>query len=788
MIQNYLTLTLRHLRHNGRYLLINVLGLGFALGFCILAYLNYEFANTYDHWHRDASRIVRAEMVKASNGEPYGACPGALGTAALADLSGVEAMTRYDEDFTVVKRGDAVFNENLFFADENFFQFFDFQLAAGSLDLRDRSRVVIDEDTAEKYFGSENPVGQTLLFYADTDHRMPLTVGGVVKNIPLNSSLRFRFLTHLDNAQEGGRRLEYDSWKRSLVAVFLKLKNAADFEAVQSGLSAYVAPRNTARPDWTVTGYRLEPLRELAQTSRFLRGNDLWQGVPPAAVWGNLTMAVLLLLTAALNFANMTIAVCNRRLREMGVRKVMGGTRWQLMRQLLGESLVVVVLAAGLGMVLAYPIVDWFNATWKFTDLRVDYTDPRLNAYILGSVLLKTLLAGSYPAFYISSFKPSSIFRGGVLFGGSNLFSRLMMGFQVAISLVAVVVGVSFARNAEFNRRADIGFEYQPMLQAWLPDASDFSRFDDVVKTVPGVVATTGSLDLPGFGYTMIDFKWQGEAQEAILYRVGNDFPKVMGMRLARGEWAVAAGDTSTSAEVLVNQTFARQFGGDAVVLGQEISFQNRTVRIAGVLSDFMTSTPFQPMRPAVLQAVPMRDWRRCMIKTANSEQQPQIMSAIETKWKQLFPYSPFNVGYQNEMLREAVEASDNIATSMVGFAGVAILLSITGLFSLVSLNVLRRMREVAVRRVLGASATQVGWILNKSYGWIFGFAVLLGCVGGRFLALKLMDSIFKINIGVQPTALLVSTLGVLAVAAGTIGLKLWQTLRVNPAEVLQGE
>ncbi len=788
MLQNYLTLTLRHLRRNGRYLLINVLGLGFALGFCILSYLNYQFANTYDHWHRDADRIVRTEIIKASNGEPYGVCPSALGPLAAAQLAGVTDQCRYDSRGTVVKRGDAVFNEPMHFADDNFFQFFDFEVVAGRADLRDHNQVVIDEAVAQKYFGTENPIGQTLLFYADTDQRMPLTVGGVVKKIPLNSSIRFRFITHLDNQLDGNKRIDYTDWKWWVDAVFLKLKSTADVPAVTAGLQQYVAPRNTARPDWTLSGYRLTPLRDLAMSSRLLRSNSLWPGIPPSAVWGNLVMAILLLLTAALNFANMTIAVCNRRLREMGVRKVMGGTRFQLMRQLLGESLVVVTLAAVLGMVLAYPICDWFNATWKFTDLQVNYADPDLLAYIFGSVLVTTLIAGSYPAFYISSFRPSSIFRGGVLFGGSNLFSRLMMGMQVTISLIAVVTGMSFARNAEFNRRADIGFDYQPILQAFLPNASDYRRFNDAVQPIPGVVATAGSQHLPGFGYNTIEFNWQGEGQEASLYDVGNDFPAVMGMRLAQGTWAAPAGDTTASAEVIVNQTFARQYGGPEKVIGQEITYNKQQVRIAGVVSDFMTNTPFMPIGPAVLHPVPMRDWRRCIIKTAGTVQQPQVMAAIETTWKQLFPYTPFNVGYQNEMLREAIEASDNIANSMMVFAGVAILLTITGLFSLVSLNVLRRMREVAVRRVLGASAGQVAWVLNKSYGWIFGFAVVLGCVGGRFLATLLMNSIFKINIGVQPAALVWSTLGVLAVAAATIGLKLWQTLRMNAAVVLRGE
>jgi ABC-type antimicrobial peptide transport system permease subunit len=176
------------------------------------------------------------------------------------------------------------------------------------------------------------------------------------------------------------------------------------------------------------------------------------------------------------------------------------------------------------------------------------------------------------------------------------------------------------------------------------------------------------------------------------------------------------------------------------------------------------------------------------VIRTAGVDEQPRIMAAIEQKWKQLYPYMPFNVGYQNEMMQEAIEASDNIAKSMTGFALVAILLCITGLFSLVSLNVMRRLREVAIRRVMGASGAHISWILNKSYIWIFAAALIVGCVGGRFLALLLMDSIFKFNIGVQSGAMVYSALGILAIAALTIGVKIWQTLRINPADVLRGE
>lgn len=789
MLQNYLQTALRNLRRNGRYLTINVLGLGFALGFCILSWLNYRFANTYDHWHRDAARIGRVEMKKESNGEWYGMCPGQLATAAVADIPGVESSLRYEVRGLVVKHGEAVHNENLHFSDAHFFSFFDFPVLNGVADLNDRGKVVIDEEMAEKYFGQENPVGKTLIFYADSDRKLPLTVGAVLKNIPLNSSIRFHFITHSDNAWEGDKRTDVNTWDRAVGAVFLKLKSEADFPAVRAGLQAYVAPRKTARPDWVVGEFGLEPLREISLTSRDLRANMLWQGLPPAAVWGNVILAALLLLTAVLNFSNMTISISNRRLREMGVRKVLGGTRFQLMRQMLTEAFVVVALATGIGMTLAYPVVDWYNETWIFTDLKVDFRDPGLIAFLVLVMVGTTLLAGSYPAFYISGFRPARIFRGGAIFGGKNLFSRTMLGLQMAISVLAMIVGLSFAHNAERNRAADIGFDYKPLLQAWLPQTGDFQVFENAIRDVPGIEQTAAAFHLPGFGYSRAEFKFREQLQESNIYEVGNGASQLLNLRLTAGAWPLPAGDTSVSPEILLNEKLARRMGAEnSELIGQTLRIQNRDYRVAGVVADFMTDTPFNDIAPSILKTIPTANCRRAIIKTASLEQQGQIMAALEKKWRQTFPFTPFNVGYQSEMLKEAIEVSDNIARTMSVLATVAVLLSLIGLFSLVSLEALRRMRELAIRRVVGASAGHIGWILHRNYVVVFIVALAIGCAGGWALGKSLMDSIFETNYGVPISAMLLSCLGMLAFAVSTIGLKIWQTLRANPADILRND
>lgn len=222
-------------------------------------------------------------------------------------------------------------------------------------------------------------------------------------------------------------------------------------------------------------------------------------------------------------------------------------------------------------------------------------------------------------------------------------------------------------------------------------------------------------------------------------------------------------------------------------MIGEQIPIRGKSYRISGVIEDFMTQNPFSPILPAVMQFAPTRSYQRAVMRSTSVGAQAAVMAALEREWKQIFPYAPFNVGYQSEMVAEAVEVSDNIAESMAFFSLVAILLCITGLFSLVSLNILKRLRELSIRRVLGASVGHITWILNRNYITIFVGAIVFGCAFGRVLALKLMDSIFQINYGVSAMTLIVSSLCVMVVALATIGFKIWQTLRSNPADVLRG-
>ncbi|MBD2699245.1 ABC transporter permease [Spirosoma sp. BT702] len=786
MLRNYFKIAWRNLTRNLRYVLVNVLGLGIGLGFGILAFQNYRYANSFDDWHKNRDRIVRIEAVKADNDALYGVCPSPLALDAR-QLAPVEASVRYDSRRVVVKHGEHIFNEVINFADTSFFRVFNFDLLNGSADLSDPTKVLISKEIATKYFGDQNPVGKAIILYADQPTRKPLVVGGVIDGDFKRSSIRFDFLTNLTNQLEGDKPVDYTDWKFRIDAVFLLLKHPTDRAAVETLLASFVARQQLADPEWKISRFVVEPLRSVALNGRNLRGNALYPSLPPASVWGMLAMAIMLLLTAALNFANMTIAVCNRRLREMGVRKVMGSTRTQLMVQLLAESGIICGLAVLLGMILAYPITAWYNHMWSYMNLIIDYSDPYLLAFVGGMLLFTTLLAGSYPAFYVSAFRPANIFRGTLRFGGSGLFSRIMMGIQVAISLTAVISGISFERNAEFNRTADVGYDRHNLIGAYVYDESTWRVFKTAAQNIPNIESVSGTKHLPGFGYSMKNFKLSSQPHEAILFDVGDDFTQMLQIQLREGKPLLSLQDGQSAQTVLVNETFAREFGENKPLIGQSIQMDSATYQIGGVVHDFMTNTPFRPITPAMIRPV-LPDKFTYFIARVKAPHQKQVLADLEKTWKRLFPYKPFDGFYQDNALAEAESVSTNIAETMGVFALVTVLLAVSGLFSLISLNILKRMREVAIRRVLGATGPQVGWILHKNYLWILVIATFSGCAFGYFLAITLMNSVFKINNGVSSAVIILSAISVLAIAFFTIILKLLQTLKINPVTSLSSE
>lgn len=791
MLGSYLTITFRNLFRNRLYVLLNVLGLGIGITLMIWGYQNWRFAFSWDDFHANQEQLFRVVVTREGNDGLRGICPLPIAENAKRDFAGITDAVRWDSRGCNIK-GDQTepFAERVDFTDPAFFQLFNFPVVAGTNDLSDKNTVLLTEKTAEKYFGKNDPIGKTLVLYAGDTRSVPLTVRGVLKNVPLNSSFRFGMLTHFENLKTSDTSfVRPDDWKWFLDAVIFKIPNPADAAHLEDALKKYLPQQNAARPDWKVTGFRLLPFSTMADQTADIQSNGLYDRPDDAAAYGPFVVAGLIFLSACLNFANTTVARSNRRLREMGVRKALGGTRYQLMRQILLECGVVVFAA----LLLSLALNDWwlgtYNRMFEGIALGADYgNDFNLLRFIGGILLFTTLLAGAYPAFYISNFNASQIFRGGVKFGGTNLFSRLLLGVQVVVSIITVVSGIAFARNANFQKNYDYGYERGGLMGVNWPERQNFTAFRDEVLAIPGVEHVAGTRSHIGFGYRTPTAESEGEKREVNLFDIGENYINIMNLKLVEGRALDPAREADFHESLLITQKTAAEFGwSDAEAVGKQIRIDTVNFAVVGVLQNFHQEHLFEPLQAQAMRLTRPERYFNVIIKAKPSELKA-VHDQVKAKWAQMFPLKPFYGFYQDQVGAEAFRVTTSIATLFSWFAVVAILLTATGLFALVSLTVLKKMKEIALRKVVGARMFHIMHIVNRGYIWIFAIASVLGCYAGWFFTKFLMDTIFKINVGIEPLTLLLAVVALFGISALTVGLKVRQAVNTNPADVLRSE
>jgi ABC-type antimicrobial peptide transport system permease subunit len=446
-----------------------------------------------------------------------------------------------------------------------------------------------------------------------------------------------------------------------------------------------------------------------------------------------------------------------------------------------------------LGMLLSMQLNGWwlpfFSQMFPGIAVSADYLhDYGLLLFMALLLVITTLLAGAYPALYTSRFNPSSIFSGTVKFGGSNLFSRFLLGFQVVVALMTVVAAMAFSENSEFQRTYDFGFRRENLMMLEVPDESSYHAMRGALAQVPGVEATAGTRHHVGFGRPTVTVEVQGEQQETAFMGIGEGYLDLMGIKLAAGR----AFDASLAADYENAAMVSRQFASvqgwkEEEALGQKLRMDSVTYSVVGVVEDFHGGNFFDPIQPMFLRFVRPDKFNSIVIRAKPGEL-ISVFDQTNAKWSKLFPLKPFNAAYQDEMGANALQTTESIAKIFSWFAIVSILLSATGLFALVSLTVLKKTKEIAIRRVVGATSGNVLVLVNKGYFWIFIVASAIGSYCGYALTKLLMDMIFKINVGVGVTTILVSVIAILILALTTVGVKVWQALKSNPAAVLKGD
>ncbi|HZI52795.1 MAG TPA: FtsX-like permease family protein, partial [Chitinophagaceae bacterium] len=382
----------------------------------------------------------------------------------------------------------------------------------------------------------------------------------------------------------------------------------------------------------------------------------------------------------------------------------------------------------------------------------------------------------------------TAIFRGSIKFGGTNLFSRLMLGLQLSIAIITVIAAVAFARNAEFQRNYDFGYSMENSLGIMLPDSSSYVPLKNEMAKIPEITSLSGTRHHLAFSYRNVVAESEEMKKETNFFEVGRDYLKTMQLKLSSGREFDPTSEAEYDNALLITQKLAARFGWtEKEALGRRIHIDSSNFSVVGILRDFHPNHLFDPLEPVAMKLTRENKFQ-FLIMQAKPEQLTAVYGKVQDAWKRLFPLKPFNGFYQNQITAEAFETSKSIALIFKGFAFVCILLTATGLFALVSLTALKKMKEIALRKVVGAAPHHIMVLINKSYFWIFIVSAAVGCYGGYALSKLLLDLVFKINAGVGSAALIGSVGALFLIAALVTGIKVWQAVRTNPVKLLRTE
>ncbi|HEX3935199.1 MAG TPA: FtsX-like permease family protein, partial [Puia sp.] len=491
-----------------------------------------------------------------------------------------------------------------------------------------------------------------------------------------------------------------------------------------------------------------------------------------------------------LNFSNTTVAYAGRRLKEIGMRKVMGSTYAQLMGQVLAECCVIVTASILLSMVLNSWWLPVFNRMFGWVDVKADYLhDAPLQLFMVYMLVGATLLAGGYPAFYLSRFNPTSIFRGTVKFGGTNLFSRIMLGLQLSIAIITVTAAIGFFRNAAFQRDYDYGYNIESSMGVNLNDTTSYTALKNSLSSLHAITASAGTRSHIGFAYHNSVAESEAIKKEVSFLEVGRDYPATMELKLVAGRGFEPNMESDYANALLITEKMAAAFSwSTAGAIGKRIHMDGGSYyTVVGVLKDFASDNFFVPIQPAALKLVKENRFRYLIVQ-AKPKDLADVFNSVKKTWEGLYPNKPFNGFYQNEVKAEAYRVTNSVATIFLWFGLISILLTATGLFALVSLTTLKKMKEIALRKVVGASPHHILILINKGYFWIFILSSFVGCFAGWALTRLLLDMIFKINTGVSPASLAWSVIVLFVIAGLTSGIKVWQAVKTNPVKMLRSE
>jgi len=800
MFRNYLKVALRNIiRHKG-YSIIHVVGLAIGMTCCILILLWVQDELSYDRYHQKADRIYRL-CLDANIGTQLWA-PVAMAPAAPAMIEEFPEVVNAarivkPERASVTYQGKTFQEQDVGYADNSIFDIFTFPLVSGDPQtaLTTPYSVVITEEMAEKYFGDQEPVGKILRLDDEAD----FTVTGVVKNVPGNSHFSFNMLRSLETvARENPQLME--AWITVRFYTYLLLAENSDHQQLEQKFAAFVDRHmgDFLNPIGGTVKLFLQPLTRIHLYSDF--GGDLSAAGDITNVYLFSAIALFVLLIACFNFVNLATARSATRAREVGMRKALGAGRGKLMAQFLGESLIYSFISIALACILLEMALPLFNSVAQ-RELSLNYFQrPWLIPGLLGLALVVGLLAGCYPAFFLSSFKPVRVLKGtwSASASGSG-FRRALVVAQFVISIALIVGTITIYNQVDFMRDKKLGFDKEHVLV--IPGMNQAVRqsypsIRDELAIIPGVKAVGGSSLVPGRGITKSIFFPEGfsesQPQTMDYLLVDPDYIPTMGMEIAAGRNFSAHLATDSSESAIINQTAARRFGWDNPI-GRTFRLprlpgdegEPLIVTVIGVVKDFHMTSLHHKIEPQII-FYDMSGVTNISVRIA-PENIIHTMDLLKEEWNKINPQRPFDYFFMDESFDSQYRAEERLGTITFYFSVLAIFIGCLGLFGMSSHTVEQRTKEIGVRKVLGATIAGIVLLLSKEFTRWVAVANIIAWPAAYLLADRWLES-FAYRISISWTTFVLAGFLALSIALITVSFQAIRAALANPVETLRYE
>lgn len=785
MLKNYLKIAFRNLFRNKTYAFINIFGLGFSIGAVILIMLYIRFEFSFDDFHKEKDQLYRISInaYREGNleGETYVFTP-PIGPAMKQDFPEVKNYTRYSTNVTsyFYIDGEPIRVENISYADSTFFDVFSFELLSGNSAtvLTAPNSIVLTNKTADKIFGNEDPIGKTIL----TEDKEQFVVTGIVKSPPANSTIQFDALLSFSTLYTNPHN--YMDWRGgNKYITYIKLAPNTNPNNLEAKFPDFMW--KYINKDLAEYNVKYEPYLQSMEDIHLVYNSD---GMTNIYIFS--AVGLLILLIASINFINLTTANYTKRAKEVGIRKVVGANKKLLVIQFISESLLITFIALIVGIIIAVTLSPFYRELMQKDFFAINLLDPIQLTALVGILFVVGILAGSYPAFYLSSLQAAITIKKGVQpkIGKLSLQNFLIvMQFTISISLIILTIVIS--DQLAFIKNKNLGFNKENILYLTLEN-DDAGTQTELIKqrllTIPGVLHASASSEIPSNGFAANGYLPQGIETPVIInvLDVDADFFDTYDIKLIEGRNFSKEFTTDANAYI-INKAFAKEFNWENPI-GKKIS-RNGSHNVIGVVDDFNFASLHDDIAPLIITSTPYRNqFQYISLKVKTSDYQ-KLINDIQITWASINSTWPFEYSFLDETFDKVYKAENNFMKLFFYFSTLAIIIAALGLFSLSSLAAEQKTKEIGVRKVLGATVYGITTLITKKYLYMILIANIIAWPIAYLTADSwLADYAFRIDITIAPFIL--ATIFAALIAVLSVSYRAIKAATVNPVNSLSSE